>query len=133
MATIESMTSNKPYLIRALNEWIVDNQMTPFLLVDVGIEGVAVPEQHVKDGKIVLNISPNAVQEINFENEGIYFSARFSGQAFLVNVPISAVLAIYARENGKGMMFTEDESLDVANVKNKKKESGKKPVLSIVK
>ena len=110
MATNESMTSNKPYLIRALNEWIIDNQMTPFLLVDANIEGVEVPQQHIRDGKIILNIAPGAVQEIVFEDEWIYFSARFSGQAFMINVPISAVLAIYAKENGLGMMFAGDES-----------------------
>ena len=95
------MTSNKPYLIRALNEWILDNQMTPFLLVDAN-EGVEVPEQHIKDGKIILNVAPSAVQEITFEDEWIYFSARFSGQPFMINVPINAVLAIYAKENGQG-------------------------------
>ncbi len=100
MTTNESMTSNRPYLIRALNEWIIDNQMTPFLLVDANIEGVEVPEQHVRDGKIILNIAPGAVQEIAFEDEWIYFSARFSGQVFIINVPINAVLAIYAKENG---------------------------------
>lgn len=113
MATNEFMTSNKPYLIRALNEWIIDNQMTPFLLVDANVEGVEVPQQHIRDGKIILNIAPGAVQEIAIEEEWIYFSARFSGQALMINVPVNAVLAIYAKENGRGMMFAGDEaSLD---------------------
>jgi len=137
MATNESMTSDKPYLIRALNEWIIDNQMTPFLLVDADIEGVEVPEQHVHDGKIILNIAPGAVQEIAFEDEWIYFSARFSGQAFIINVPINAVLAIYAKENGQGMMFAEEESLQRDNERIwqdiEQKEPSRKPALRIVK
>lgn len=132
------MISNKPYLIRALNEWILDNQLTPFLLVDVSIDGVVIPEQHVKEGKIVLNVSPSAVQEISFEAAGIYFSARFNGQPFSINIPIASVLAIYAKENGKGMMFAGEESLAEDNIESKqkestKKEARKKPVLSIVK
>jgi len=148
MATNESMTSNKPYLIRALNEWIIDNQMTPFLLVDADIEGVEVPEQHVRDGKIILNIAPAAVQEIAFEDEWIYFSARFSGRAFIINVPINAVLAIYAKENGRGMVFAGDESLAdndtkvegkesgntrIRSIQTKEQETRKKPVLKVVK
>jgi len=141
MATNESMTSNKPYLIRALNEWIIDNQMTPFLLVDANVEGVEVPQQHIRDGKIILNIAPGAVQEISFEDDWIYFSARFSGQAFMINVPINAVLAIYAKENGRGMVFAGDEPLVEDNTKPEGKESGskeqeahgKKPALRIVK
>jgi len=128
MATNESMTSNKPYLIRALNEWIVDNQMTPFLLVDANVDGVEVPQQHIRDGKIILNIAPGAVEEIAFEDEWIYFSARFSGQAFVINVPINAVLAIYAKENGRGMMFAGDESLAENNTKVEGNESGKKDI-----
>ncbi len=131
------MTSNKPYLIRALNEWILDNHMTPFLLVDASIEGVEVPEQHIKDGKIVLNVAPNAVKEIAFENERIYFSARFGGRSFMINIPISAVLAIYAKENGQGMMFAEEESLQRDNERIwqdiEQKEPSRKPALRIVK
>jgi stringent starvation protein B len=148
MATNESMTSNKPYLIRALNEWIIDNQMTPFLLVDANVEGVEVPQQHIQDGKIILNIAPGAVQEIAIEDEWIYFSARFSGQAFMINVPINAVLAIYAKENGRGMMFaggesslednavveqTEVSKKDPGEKSPEKRTQGKKPALRIVK
>lgn len=148
MATNESMTSTKPYLIRALNEWILDNKMTPFLLVDATIEGVEVPQQHIRDGKIILNIAPGAVQEIAFEDEWIYFSARFSGQAFMINVPINAVLAIYAKENGRGMMFAGDGSLtenntefeakescskNISNIQSKEQATRKKPALRIVK
>ena len=133
MDTKESMTSNKPYLVRALNEWILDNQLTPFLLVDASVKGVEVPEQHIKDGKIILNILPSAVQEIAFENEWIYFSARFGGQPFMINIPISAVLAIYAKENGRGMMFAEEEALAVETAEVEQKGSSKKPVLTVIK
>jgi len=133
MDTKESMTSNKPYLVRALNDWILDNQLTPYLLVDASIKGVEVPEQHIKDGKIILNILPSAVQEIAFENEWIYFSARFGGQPFMINIPISAVLAIYAKENGRGMMFAEEEALAVETAEVEQKGSSKKPVLTVIK
>ena len=104
------MTSNRPYLIRAMHEWLIDNQCTPHLLVDANAQGVEVPQQHVKDGKIVLNIGPNAVEGLHISNEQVSFQARFGGVAQLVSVPVGAVLAIYARENGRGMMFGEDES-----------------------
>ena len=104
------MTSNRPYLIRAMHEWLIDNQCTPHLLVDANAQGVEVPQQHVKDGKIVLNIGPNAVEGLHISNEQVSFQARFGGVAQLVAVPVGAVLAIYARENGRGMMFGEDES-----------------------
>jgi len=148
MVANESMTSNKPYLIRASNEWILDNQMTPFLLVDVNMEGVEVPGQHVKDGKIILNVAPNAVQRIVFENEWIYFSARFGGQSFTINIPVNAVLAIYAKENGRGMVFAGDGSLvenntkvegmessnkDLSNTQTRKQVTRNKPVLTVVK
>ncbi len=127
------MISNKPYLIRALNEWILDNHMTPFLLVDANVKGVEVPGQYIKDGKIILNVAPNAVQGIAFENEWIYFSARFSGQSFTINIPISAVLAIYAKENSQGMMFTGEETLAENNAEVEQKDSSRKPALRIVK
>ncbi len=133
MDTKESMTSNRPYLVRALNEWILDNQLTPFLLVDASVKGVEVPEQHIKDGKIILNITPSAIQEIAFENEWIYFSARFGGQPFMINIPVGAVLAIYAKENGRGIMFAEEESLAVDTAEVEQKESSKKPVLTVIK
>jgi stringent starvation protein B len=125
------MTSNKPYLIRALNEWILDNKFAPFLLVDANVEGVEVPQQHIRDGKIILNIAPGAVEEIAFEDKWIHFSARFSGQAFRINIPINAVLAIYAKENGRGMMFAGDESLAENNTEGEGKESSKKDISNI--
>jgi stringent starvation protein B len=103
------MTSNRPYLIRAIHEWLIDNQCTPHLLVDAEAQGVEVPRQHVKDGKIVLNLGPNAVDALSIGNEQVSFMARFGGVPQSVSIPITAVLAIYARENGRGMMFSEDE------------------------
>jgi stringent starvation protein B len=103
------MNSSRPYLIRALYEWIVDNDMTPYILVNAMDESVRVPEQFIEDGKIVLNISPSATQGLILGNQLIEFSARFSGAEMLVSVPSMAVLAIYARENGQGMMFAEEE------------------------
>jgi len=106
------VTSNRPYLIRAINEWLLDNQLTPHLLVNAGAEGVEVPENFIQDGKIVLNIGPHAVEGLRITNEEVTFLARFSGVSQLISFPVSAVLAVYARENGRGMMFNEDENED---------------------
>jgi len=103
------MTANRPYLIRALYEWILDNNMTPHLLVDAGRPRTMVPSQFVQDGKIVLNISPSAVRGLVLGNERISFNARFGGVAMDVEVPAEAVMGIYARENGRGMLFPEEE------------------------
>lgn len=102
------MTSSRPYLIRALYQWIVDNGVTPYILVDALVDGVDVPPQHIQDNKIVLNIAPMAVQGLTLADDAITFSARFSGQSVSLHVPTNAVLAIYARENGQGMMFNEE-------------------------
>lgn len=102
------MTSSRPYLIRALYQWIVDNGVTPYILVDALVDGVDVPAQHIQDNKIVLNIAPMAVQGLTLADDVITFSARFSGKSVSLFVPTNAVLAIYARENGQGMMFNEE-------------------------
>lgn len=102
------MTSTRPYFIRALNEWIVDNLFTPHLMVDATKPGVAVPQQYVKDGKIVLNIAPAAVQNLSLTNEWVNFDARFSGVSHRIRIPVSAVTAIYAVENGRGMFFENE-------------------------
>lgn len=99
------MTPSRPYLVRALNEWIVDNDMTPYLVVDAGIQGVSVPEDYVTNGQIILNISPGAISQLVVDNEAIEFSARFGGVPMQVYVPVVAVMAIYAKENGQGMVF----------------------------
>ncbi|MEH6492105.1 ClpXP protease specificity-enhancing factor [Halopseudomonas sp.] len=99
------MNSSRPYLIRALYEWILDNQCTPYLLVNAGFPGTAVPEGFVEDGQIVLNLSPSAVRHLDMDNERICFDGRFGGVAQQVWLPAEAVMAIYARENGQGMVF----------------------------
>lgn len=102
------MTSYRPYLLRALYEWIADNGMTPHLLVDATRPGVMVPSHAVKDGKIVLNIAERAVAHLHMDNEQITFQARFGGVSHSVAVPVAAVLAIYARETGHGMALPDD-------------------------
>jgi len=99
------MTSSRPYLIRALYEWIADNNMTPHLLVDADAEGVNVPREHVHDGRIVLNINPAAVQDLTLGNSWIGFNARFGGTPRSIEFPVTAVMAVYARESGQGMAF----------------------------
>ncbi len=106
------MTSNKPYLIRAFYEWIVDNNLTPYLVVNAGVQGCKVPAQHVQNGQIVLNILPSAVGNMLMGNEVITFNARFGGKPFALTVPVKAVLAIYARENGAGTMFDAEDDTD---------------------
>ena len=103
------MTSSRPYLIRAMYQWITDNGMTPHLLVDVSIDGVQVPTEHVQNGKIILNVAPMAIGSLVLGDEEITFSARFSGQSMGILIPVDAVLAVYAKENGQGMMFTDDD------------------------
>lgn len=103
-------SSQKPYLIRALYEWIVDNELTPYIEVNTKIEGVNVPVEHIQDNRIILNVSPSAVKELNLGNDWIDFYARFSGIVRLVQVPVVAVLKIYARETGEGTAFKEEDS-----------------------
>jgi stringent starvation protein B len=103
------LRSSRPYLVRALYQWIVDNQCTPHLLVDATRDGVTVPRQFVKDGQIVLNVSPTAVVGLQMQNDCVFFDARFAGVPMQVVVPMQAVLGVYARENGQGMMFDPNE------------------------
>jgi len=102
------MTSSRPYLIRALYQWIVDNGVTPYILVDAAVKGVDVPVRFIQDGKVVLNVAPMAVKNLTLGDDQIIFNARFSGKPTDIFVPIEAVLAIYAKENGQGMMFTDE-------------------------
>ena len=108
MTDATSMTSHRPYLLRALYEWIADNGLTPHLLVDATQPGVRVPAHAVKDGRIVLNIAQRAVAHLQMDNDDVRFSARFGGVSHAVIVPIGAVVAIYARENGQGMELPPD-------------------------
>lgn len=99
------MKSSRPYLIRALYEWIVDNQCTPHLLVNAEYPGVQVPSGFANDGQIVLNVSPSAVRHMQMDNGAVSFEGRFGGVPHTLHVPCAAVLAVYARENGQGMVF----------------------------
>lgn len=100
-----AMTSNRPYLLRALWDWISDNELTPYLLVDARVPGVRVPASAVRDGQVVLNVAMRAVADLELGNDRVRFKARFAGVGHTVDVPVGAVLAIYAQENGQGMMF----------------------------
>jgi stringent starvation protein B len=102
------MTSNRPYLLRAVHEWICDNGLTPHIVVDAAKPGVQVPPQAVSEGRVVLNLAPRAVARLEIGNDAITFMARFGGVSQTVNVPVAAVQAIYARENGQGMLLAED-------------------------
>ena len=135
------MTSSRPYLIRAMYQWIVDNGMTPHLLVDVSHQGCLVPVEYIQDGKIVLNIAPMAISALVLGDNEVTFGARFNGVSESIYVPIRAIEAIYARENGQGMMFSDDEAtsdketeehFDGQGITSKTKKS-KKPTLHVVK
>ena len=104
------MTSSQPYLIRGIYDWVIDNGFTPYLLVNAENDYAMIPRDFVEDGKIVLNINPSAISDLQLGNDYIMFNARFSGKAMEVSIPVIAVLAIYARENGQGMMFDENNS-----------------------
>ena len=128
------MTSRKPYLIRAIYEWILDNDCTPHLLVDATGPEVRVPKDHTQDGRIILNISPGAVQGLTLANEAASFSARFGGVAHEVYVPSQAVLAVYARENGEGIMFPPDDDSDPGGDDTPPGDGGgERPQLKVVK
>jgi len=99
------MTPSRPYLMQALNEWIIDNNCTPYVLVDASMPGVQVPQDYVNNGQIVLNIAPGAIRSLVINQEGLSFNARFGGVPMDVHVPLVAILAIYAKENGQGMVF----------------------------
>lgn len=104
-----SQRSRRPYLIRAIYDWATDNSFTPHLLVAADVEGVVVPREYVQEGRITLNVSPMAVQSLDLHADPIWFSARFGGRAFEVQVPVGAVLAVFARENGEGIVFGDIE------------------------
>ena len=131
------MTSSKPYLIRGLYQWLLDNQVTPYILVDTSNDEVMVPQGIATDGKVVLNLSPSAIDRLEMTNDYLSFSARFNGVAQEIYCPIASILAIYAQENGEGMMFPAD-SEDTANSPNEDDDpdKSKKPLkagLKIVK
>lgn len=106
------MTPRRPYMVRAVYEWILDNQLTPFLVVDAEIPGCQLPWEFVQDGQIVLNVTPTAVANLLISNDQLSFNARFSGKPHQVVVPMAAVLALYARENGAGSLFEHEPGYD---------------------
>jgi stringent starvation protein B len=138
---IMAMSSSRPYLIKALYEWIVDNQCTPYVLVNAMAKNVSVPQDHVNaDGQVVLNISPSAVMQFSLENGCLSFRARFGGVPTDIFVPCSAVMGIYAKENQQGMVFELDSEPDDTpppgtNSGNKKKSAVTqlRPSLKVVK
>lgn len=125
------MTPSKPYLLRALHEWILDNKLTPHIIVDVEIAGIDVPGQNVQDGRLVLNVSPLATRDLELGNDAVSFQARFSGAPLELYLPMPAVLAIYARENGQGMMFSGAEDDQPEPPDDPVKSDG--PVLRVIK
>ncbi len=112
------LTARRPYLLRAFYEWLLDNQLTPHLVVDINLPGVLVPLEYVRDGQIVLNIAPRAVGNLELGNDDVRFNARFGGVPRQVTVPLAAVMAIYARENGAGTMFEPEPAYEGADELN---------------
>ena len=128
-----SMTANRPYLIRAIYDWIVDNELTPYLLVNADYPGVEVPQEHVNAGRIVLNISPKACRGLHLENDKILFTARFMGVPTQMVLSPGAVLAIYAKENGRGMEFDEEYDGPPPATPPAEQKGRSKPALKLVK
>lgn len=134
------MTSNKPYLLRALYEWIIDNDLTPYIVVQADVRGVQVPRHYVQDGRIILNISHDAALDLKLTNALVSFNASFGGVPMSVRAPIKAVLAIYAKENGQGMVFSEEDNAQEEDDDNGEggdepstPPKGGKPTLTVVK
>lgn len=137
------MSSSRPYLVRALYEWILENDCTPYVLVNAQYPQTSVPDAFVEAGQIVLNLSPNAIRHLEMDNDRITFDGRFGGVAQQVWIPAQAVMAIYARENGQGMVFevepapvppADDSDADSsASVSPIKTEKAKRPSLKVVK
>ena len=128
-----TMSSSVPYLIRAINEWILDNQLTPYLIVNANVEDTSVPLEFVKYGEIVLNISPSAIRDLVMTNEHIMFSGRFGGIAREIYVPIVAVVGLIAKENGEGMWFPKDEEKPAPEPSKKKVPKKGPPSLKVIK
>jgi stringent starvation protein B len=126
-------TRQKPYLLRAMHEWMTDNDLTPHIVVDASVGALHVPEEHVQDGKIVLNVSYAATRQLTLGNELVAFEARFNGVPFSVSIPIDGVLGIYARETGRGMVFTEEGSAPPPDGSDPSAAKTQKPKLKVVK
>lgn len=109
------MMPRRPYLLRAFYEWIVDNELTPHLVVDATMNGVRVPEEFIEDGQIVLNVAPHSVGNLEMGNEAVTFNARFGGRPHSLILPLYAIQAIYARENGAGTMFEPEDAYELSS------------------
>lgn len=134
----DSMTPSRPYFVRAVYEWILDNGLTPYLLVNAGYPATQVPVEYVRDGRIILNLAPSAIRNLHLGNDRVEFSARFGGQSRNLYIPVGAILAIYAKENGKGMFFDESEMPPPDSAGSEKtgasvKPAGGKPSLKVIK
>jgi len=147
------LTSNKPYLLNAIYDWVVDNDATPHVVIFADNPDVMVPRQFVDDGKIILNVSPTAAQNLVIDQDGLSFSARFGGKPFNIYAPLNAVIALYASENGEGMSFdieaeadmppppkrpeavdvSTSDKADTEKSNNKPKKKSKRPSLKVVK
>ena len=129
------MTPTRPYFLRAIYDWLIDNNCTPFLAVDAEFPGVDVPLEFVEDGQITLNIAPTAVANFSMTNDCVFFSARFSGASRHVSVPMGAVLGLFSRENGQGMALPEEaayeEQLEAEKSDSEGSEVSLKPVSSL--
>ncbi len=112
------MIPNRPYLIRAYYQWIIDNEWTPYIMVDATGDGILAPLEYAEDGRLVLNISPNSVRDLELENDYVNFSARFNGIPTQVQIPTFHIFAIYARENGQGMFFGDIDDVKVSKHHN---------------
>lgn len=130
---MDKMTSNKPYMIRATHEWILDNQCTPYIVLVADYPGVEVPQQFVRDGQITLNVSPSAVRGLQLTNEFISFTARFGGVPTEIVGPVAAVMAIFAKENGQGMGFEVEASPPPIDPEPTQDGRSKRPALKVVK
>ena len=138
------MTSNKPYLVRAINQWCMDHDFTTYLLVNSEEQGVSVPPESIEDGKVVLNISEEATRELEISNTQVHFLANFNQRVVKVVVPVDAIIAVYAHETGEGITFSDEEDgdsaysdidLDIGASDNDEviHKTSKKPVLTIIK
>lgn len=124
--------AQRPYLLRAMHEWMVDNALTPHLVADAEADGLTIPAEHAKDGKIVLNISDAATRGLVLGNEAISFEARFNGVSRQLCIPVDAVLGIYARETGQGMIFSGDDSTPEPEPPSGADDGPRRPNLKIV-
>ncbi|ARU92500.1 ClpXP protease specificity-enhancing factor [Tatumella citrea] len=129
---MSEMTARRPYLLRAFYDWLLDNDLTPHLVVDINLPGVMVPLEYARDGQIVLNIAPRAVGNLELTNEEVHFNARFGGVPRQVVVPMVAVMAIYARENGAGTMFEPEPAYEQLAGDNETQQAPSETMMSVI-